>query len=137
MRRQKVCSFFFFFKQKTAYERVSGDWSSDVCSSDRHVREAQGPRHTRCERPERERHAHELGFPTSQCRELGIRVVVLPRRISAIERGKFPLRELQGRLIDRGLTLGGFLRLDRHRAGRAGEALAASERRATLDRKST
>src|SRR5213082_2149071 len=34
MRRQKVCSFFFFFKQKTAYERVSGDWSSDVCSSD-------------------------------------------------------------------------------------------------------
>src|SRR5262249_59866239 len=25
--------FFFFFKQKTAYEMVS-DWSSDVCSSD-------------------------------------------------------------------------------------------------------
>src|SRR5213082_2116160 len=28
------CVFFFFFKQKTAYEIVSGDWSSDVCSSD-------------------------------------------------------------------------------------------------------
>src|SRR5881398_1067353 len=29
------CSFFFFFfKQKTAYEMLSGDWSSDVCSSD-------------------------------------------------------------------------------------------------------
>src|SRR5213082_2993953 len=28
-----IC-FFFFFKQKTAYEIVSGDWSSDVCSSD-------------------------------------------------------------------------------------------------------
>src|SRR5213082_1087475 len=28
-----VCVF-FFFKQKTAYEIVSGDWSSDVCSSD-------------------------------------------------------------------------------------------------------
>ena len=29
------CScFFFFFKQKTAYEIVSRDWSSDVCSSD-------------------------------------------------------------------------------------------------------
>src|SRR5213082_3965055 len=27
-------SYFFFFKQKTAYEIVSGDWSSDVCSSD-------------------------------------------------------------------------------------------------------
>jgi len=26
--------FFFFFKQKTAYEMISGDWSSDVCSSD-------------------------------------------------------------------------------------------------------
>ena len=25
---------FFFFKQKTAYEVVSSDWSSDVCSSD-------------------------------------------------------------------------------------------------------
>jgi len=25
---------FFFFKQKTAYEFVSRDWSSDVCSSD-------------------------------------------------------------------------------------------------------
>ncbi len=25
---------FFFFKQKTAYEIWSSDWSSDVCSSD-------------------------------------------------------------------------------------------------------
>ena len=25
---------FFFFKQKTAYEFVDCDWSSDVCSSD-------------------------------------------------------------------------------------------------------
>ena len=25
---------FFFFKQKTAYEFLTGDWSSDVCSSD-------------------------------------------------------------------------------------------------------
>src|SRR3546814_7606822 len=41
-----VCSsvgmlFFFFFKQKTAYEMRISDWSSDVCSSDlvqpRHV----------------------------------------------------------------------------------------------------
>src|SRR5881396_4260936 len=29
-----VISFFFFFKQKTAYEMVRSDWSSDVCSSD-------------------------------------------------------------------------------------------------------
>src|SRR3546814_15601533 len=29
-----VCAFFFFFKQKTAYEMRISDWSSDVCSSD-------------------------------------------------------------------------------------------------------
>src|SRR3546814_18641574 len=29
-----VCIFFFFFKQKTAYEMRISDWSSDVCSSD-------------------------------------------------------------------------------------------------------
>src|SRR5213079_3522475 len=29
-----VLDFFFFFKQKTAYEITTGDWSSDVCSSD-------------------------------------------------------------------------------------------------------
>ena len=28
------CVFFFFFKQKTAYEIYQCDWSSDVCSSD-------------------------------------------------------------------------------------------------------
>src|SRR3546814_6512751 len=33
--------FFFFVKQKTAYEMRISDWSSDVCSSDLHaVREA-------------------------------------------------------------------------------------------------
>src|SRR3546814_7418998 len=30
--------FFFFFKQKTAYEMRISDWSSDVCSSDLHTR---------------------------------------------------------------------------------------------------
>src|SRR3546814_9534532 len=29
-----VGCFFFFFKQKTAYEMRISDWSSDVCSSD-------------------------------------------------------------------------------------------------------
>src|SRR3546814_18741969 len=32
-----VCFFFFFFKQKTAYEMRISDWSSDVCSSDLHA----------------------------------------------------------------------------------------------------
>ena len=31
-----VLFLFFFFKQKTAYEIGTGDWSSDVCSSDLH-----------------------------------------------------------------------------------------------------
>src|SRR3546814_2659016 len=29
-----ILLFFFFFKQKTAYEMRISDWSSDVCSSD-------------------------------------------------------------------------------------------------------
>src|SRR3546814_3435492 len=33
-----VVLFFFFFKQKTAYEMRISDWSSDVCSSDLCVR---------------------------------------------------------------------------------------------------
>src|SRR3546814_12247949 len=33
---------FFFFKQKTAYEMRISDWSSEVCSSDLHVRPAAG-----------------------------------------------------------------------------------------------
>src|SRR3546814_6391939 len=30
----RMCFYFFFFKQKTAYEMRISDWSSDVCSSD-------------------------------------------------------------------------------------------------------
>src|SRR5216117_3333231 len=40
------CVFFFFFKQKTAYEIRKGDWSSDVCSSD--LRSSVSPRPARC-----------------------------------------------------------------------------------------
>ena len=32
--RISFSGFFFFFKQKTAYEIKECDWSSDVCSSD-------------------------------------------------------------------------------------------------------
>src|SRR3546814_1623479 len=35
--------FFFFFKQKTAYEMRISDWSSDVCSSDLIVAQRQEP----------------------------------------------------------------------------------------------
>src|SRR3546814_9960846 len=33
--------FFFFFKQKTAYEMRISDWSSDVCSSDLRIVKSQ------------------------------------------------------------------------------------------------
>src|SRR3546814_4995573 len=35
--------FFFFFKQKTAYEMRISDWSSDVCSSDLLLQGPPGP----------------------------------------------------------------------------------------------
>src|SRR3546814_19869557 len=40
----QVYGFFFFFKQKTAYELRISDWSSDVCSSDLRAREGREPR---------------------------------------------------------------------------------------------
>src|SRR5216117_3411541 len=36
-------SYFFFFKQKTAYEIRKGDWSSDVCSSDLRIEAGAAP----------------------------------------------------------------------------------------------
>src|ERR1039457_7213135 len=45
--------FFFFFKQKTAYE-IQGDWSSDVCSSDLY-----------------EQRASDVLFPSSRGAEIG------------------------------------------------------------------
>src|SRR3546814_8121112 len=43
--------FFFFFKQKTAYEMRISDWSSDVCSSDlKGANYPLTPRYRRCKR---------------------------------------------------------------------------------------
>src|SRR3546814_1913620 len=39
--------FFFFFKQKTAYEMRISDWSSDVCSSDLDLTARPAPGHDR------------------------------------------------------------------------------------------
>src|SRR3546814_13057534 len=39
--------FFFFFKQKTAYEMRISDWSSDVCSSDLRAEDGAVARRTR------------------------------------------------------------------------------------------
>src|SRR3546814_8854135 len=42
MSERFVC-YFFFFKQKTAYEMRISDWSSDVCSSDLAERKSRPP----------------------------------------------------------------------------------------------
>src|SRR3546814_5434837 len=47
-----ILFYFFFFKQKTAYEMRISDWSSDVCSSDLPaVPLARQPVHQRCVHP--------------------------------------------------------------------------------------
>src|SRR3546814_16364004 len=48
--------FFFFFKQKTAYEMRISDWSSDVCSSDLNYRAA---KHQRADRSDKARSVHQ------------------------------------------------------------------------------
>src|SRR3546814_7350905 len=60
--------YFFFFKQKTAYEMRISDWSSDVCSSDLRQRGAIGapdrtplPRELPIHEPLRLRH-QDLGY---------------------------------------------------------------------------
>src|SRR3546814_2954571 len=61
--------FFFFFKQKTAYEMRISDWSSDVCSSDLAAAAGPGARRHRHhplghgEEHRRARHAHTGGVP--------------------------------------------------------------------------
>src|SRR3546814_15611239 len=52
-------SFFFFFKQKTAYEVRISDWSSDVCSSDLRARCGKSERN----RGEGRRPRRLLSFP--------------------------------------------------------------------------
>src|SRR3546814_11183374 len=44
-----LSNFFFFFKQKTAYEMRISDWSSDVCSSDLPCRQVDQPQHAPAE----------------------------------------------------------------------------------------
>src|SRR5213593_1894947 len=48
-------SIFFFFKQKTAYEMVSCDWSPDVCSSDLPQPDREGRHEGQTERPQEPR----------------------------------------------------------------------------------
>src|SRR3546814_19818112 len=77
--------YFFFFKQKTAYEMRISDWSSDVCSSDLGDRRGPGRRH----HPH-----HQIGRRRPRLRE--------PRRGAA---GTAPLRRLPAGLQPPGAAL--------------------------------
>src|SRR3546814_2585544 len=65
----RLCCFFFFFKQKTAYEMRISDWSSDVCSSDLPERDsgipgrALGPVRARCPGRHARNAFHQLLLP--------------------------------------------------------------------------
>src|SRR3546814_1251511 len=59
--------FFFFFKQKTAYEMRISDWSSDVCSSDL-PRPAPTPR---AQRDDRDDTANDIGSVYRRRRDCG------------------------------------------------------------------
>src|SRR3546814_6883369 len=61
----------FFFKQKTAYEMRSSDWSSDVCSSDLSSHGA---------RSRAQRSASRAGYASSETKEF--RYCQMARRIS-------------------------------------------------------
>src|SRR3546814_13529011 len=67
----------FFFKQKTAYEMRISDWSSDVCSSDRHpAREV-----AEALESEMEARAHRAGQP-NLARPLGSHLPVSIRTLA-------------------------------------------------------
>src|SRR3546814_2912178 len=62
--------FFFFFKQKTAYEMRISDWSSDVCSSDLAATGAGiGPR--RCRLAAGDHRQHEVVLLDQQVEQAG------------------------------------------------------------------
>src|SRR3546814_6400192 len=75
--------FFFFFKQKTAYEMRISDWSSDVCSSDLSAARGLQLAEARFERIE------PLGRIRSGLPRL---LVTIPRRLPAPLRLRFSCR---------------------------------------------
>src|SRR5213595_1447807 len=73
--------YFFFFKQKTAYEITEGDWSSDVCSSD-----LKDSDRVLLVGDTRQHQAVEAGTPYEQLQEAGIQTA----RLDEIIRQKDP-----------------------------------------------
>src|SRR3546814_4475763 len=86
-----ISCYFFFFKQKTAYEMRISDWSSDVCSSDLQPGDAGG-------RAELEPASLALLSPRAWLgRDDQRGLVVLSRKPSAAKLGHPELRDLARR----------------------------------------
>src|SRR3546814_9409846 len=93
-----VFDFFFFFKQKTAYEMRISDWSSDVCSSDlgAQLQERFVRKH-----PERPRYpkAATVAAGTTAIRHQ--RILLDPHRVLELEHLHRRVRQVLGRVGDR------------------------------------
>src|SRR3546814_7027985 len=130
----RMCWFFFFFKQKTAYEMRISDRSSDVCSSDlcdgprRRARAAAGRRHGGTRRPGAERDVTErvdavvigagaVGLACARALALQAREVLVLEKAEAIGTATssrhsevihsgiyYPLGSLKARFWDEGKT---------------------------------
>src|SRR3546814_16408672 len=106
--------YFFFFKQKTAYEMRISDWSSDVCSSDLQFAAAQ--RHQRLEL---------IGGIVAAARKAVIRDIDV-LRIGIVRRAAPPLGIEAGREIARdddvrGLVVGDLVVENRSEERRVGK----------------
>src|SRR3546814_1307938 len=106
------CLFFFFFKQKTAYEMRISDWSSDVCSSDLR-RPPRAPRHhvsrRRHERLSRQR-ARLLPSPVRRWRRLPADLPALgtePDRYGGAGRSGDRKSVVEGKSVSVRVDLGG------------------------------
>src|SRR3546814_13607491 len=87
-----VLLFFFFFKQKTAYEMRISDWSSDVCSSDLDDRrQRRGPVGVPCFENNVAGHCHCRVAQRREGREIGLEIVIGRRdgrqRLMRVEQG--------------------------------------------------
>src|SRR3546814_1517901 len=109
-----VVVFFFFFKQKTAYEMRISDWSSDVCSSDLEEAEIDVHRLIACRiRPagDMAEQRAECGFGRGRGRGQGTA-------------GKFGGGEARGDKADRGAF--DIARSEERRVGKAGVSTCRS-----------
>src|SRR3546814_5892556 len=88
------CCYCFFVKQKTASEVGIGDWSSDVCSSDRGQREDVGARDAAVEQVAADHHAlpGDPAAPSPDRQRVEQRLGgVLVRAVALIEHGAIDL----------------------------------------------